>query len=67
MEFSAEEKLIIRRALYGYAQWCRDRAWECAQKTSRAPPEALGQAFAEEDRALALHKRFASDASEKHK
>jgi hypothetical protein len=68
VEFSSEEKMVIRRALSGYAQWCRDRAVECAQKTSTAPPESVGQAFAEEDRAKALHKRFmtASDAADEN-
>jgi hypothetical protein len=63
MDFSSEEKIVMRRALSGYAQWCRDRACECAQKTSRAPPEAVGQAFAEEDRANTLYKRFQADTS----
>lgn len=65
MEFTDEEKMVIRRALSGYAQWCRDRACACAQKTSKAPPESVGQAFAEEDRANALYRRFAANTEVK--
>jgi hypothetical protein len=63
MDFSDEESMVLRRALYGYAQWCRDRACACAQKTGKAPPEAVGRAFEEEDRANALLKRFRDGAN----
>jgi hypothetical protein len=61
MQLSNKERSIAYRALYGYAQWCRDRAAECAQKTSEAPIEAVGQAFAEADAADALRARLETD------
>lgn len=58
MELDRKERSIANRALYGYAQWCRDRAVVCAQKTSEAPIEAVGQALAEADATDALRARL---------
>jgi hypothetical protein len=65
MELSAKDRSILYRALYGYAQWCRDRACECAQVTSEAPICAVGEAFAEADATDNLRARFTHDAAVK--
>lgn len=57
-ELTPREKLVLRRALSGYAQWCRDRAVAAAQKTSPLPTTAVAAAFAEEDAANDLYKLF---------
>lgn len=61
MELDRKERSIANRALYGYAQWCRDRAAQCAQKTSESPIGAIGQALAEANAADALRARIQAD------